>query len=330
MSERWSVAVGLAGAGAGVVLWACTLTLVQGPGVDVVASNNSYWARDLRWMALVAVFVGLVLALRGHRRGSAGAGLGVLALVGVDVVLDRLDLSGGPAAAALAAAVGALIVTAGLLARRDAPGLPTRRDAARGRGVLVLAASVAAATAPLAAAIESPTDTEPALTPLALVTGGLLAAMAVAGAVAAAPDRSPARLATAGALAAAGGATVVLLRVVEPGHRTLPFLLLGSLLLAGVAAVVCPWRRGTVTTVLVVAVGYPLLLFMTAVVVGFMVPVGTMLTAAAGNPPVNGADTDLLVTLVGVLPGLALGGLLAVASRTGRRWVPLTSDRLPA
>jgi hypothetical protein len=319
------VAVGLACAGAGVVVWASDLTLVQGstepaePWHDAWASNNTYWARDLRWMALVAVFAGLVLALRGDRRRSAGAGLAVLGLIGVDLILDRLDLAGGPAAGWLSAAACALILAAWLFARRGA---------APDRVPLVVAASVAAATAPLAAGIESPTDTEPTLTPYALVTGCLLVAVAVACAVAAAPDRSPARLAAVGVFAVVGGATVALLRVAEPGQRGLPSLLLGGVLLVGVAAVVCPWRRGTTTTVAVLIVGYPVLL-LTTVMVGYMVPVASVFTAAAGNPPVDAADTDLLVTQVGVLPGLVLGGLLAVVSRTRRRWIPLTSDRLP-
>jgi hypothetical protein len=46
------------------VVWASDLTLVQGltepakPGHDAWASNNTYRARDLRRMALVAVFAG--------------------------------------------------------------------------------------------------------------------------------------------------------------------------------------------------------------------------------------------------------------------------------
>lgn len=327
MSVRWSVVAGLSGAGAGVVVWASNLTLVQGltepaePWHDEWASNNTYWARDLRWMALVAVVAGLVLALRGDRRRSAGAGLAVLGLIGVDLVLDRLDLAGRPGAGWLSAAACALILVAWLFARRGA---------APDRVPLILAASVAAATAPLAAGIESPTDTEPALTPLALVTGCLLVAVAVACAVAAAPDRSPARLAAAGALAVVGGGAVALQRIAEPGQPGLLLLLLGGFLLAGVAAVICPWRRGTTTASAVLVVGYPVLLLLTIMVTGFMVPVASVFTAAAGNPPVNAADTDLLLTLVGVLPGLVLGGLLAVVSRTRRRWHPLTRDRLPA
>jgi hypothetical protein len=326
MSGRWSVAVGLVGAGVGVVVWASNLTLVQGSTEpvklwhDTWASNNSYWARDLRWMALVTVFAGLVLALRGDRRRSAGAGLAILSLIGVDLVLDRLDLAGGPAAGWLSVAACALILTAWLFARRGA---------APDRVPLVVAASVAAATAPLAAGIESPTNIEPALAPLALLTGCLLLTVAVACAVAAAPDRSRTRLAAAGALAVVGGAAVALLRVVEPGLRALPFMLLGGLLLAGVAAVVCPWRRGTTTTMVVLIAGYPVLL-LTAIMAGYMMPVASVLTAAAGNPPVDASDADLLVTSLGVWPGLVLGGLLAVVSRTRRRWIPFTSDRLPA
>jgi hypothetical protein len=54
------------------------------------------------------------------------------------------------------------------------------------------------------------------------------------------------------------------------------------------------------------------LLMSTVMATGFIVPVAAPLTALAGSPAVNGADEDLLFTLVGVLPGLVFGALFTM------------------
>jgi hypothetical protein len=315
MAGRWSVVVGLGGAGAAVLVWASNLTLLQRltepakPWHDEWAENNTYWARDLRWTVLVAIVAGLVLAFRGDRWRSVGAWLAVGALIGVDLAVDRHDLAGRPAAGWLSAAVCALLFLGWLL---------TRRGSAPDRVPLILTASVAAATAPLAAGIESSSDTDPAaLEPAALVTGLLLVAMAVGCAVAAAPRPSPRRLAVAGAVAVVASDAVALL-VFETGPQILLYVVAGGLLLAGVATVVCPWKPGMAIAAICMLVGHPVL--STALFVFFAIgwPLGPELTRIAGNPPVNAADMDLIVVPVGVLSGLILGALLIVISRVGR------------
>jgi hypothetical protein len=315
MAGRWSVVVGLGGAGLAVVLWASNLTLLQRltepakPWRDVWAENNTYWARDLRWTVLVAIVAGLVLAFRGDRRRSAGAWLAVGALVGVDLALDRYDLAGRPAAVWLSAAVIALLFLGWLL---------TRRGSVPDRVPLIVTASVAAATAPLAARIESSSDTDPsALDPVALVTGLLLVVMAVGCAVAAAPRRSPTRLAVAGAVAVVAGDAVALL-VFDTGPPVLLYLVAGGLLLAGVAAVVCPSKPEMAVAAFSVLVGHPVLSIPLVLFFAMGWPLAPVFTAMAGNPPVNAADTDVIVVAAGVLSGLVLGGLLVVASRVGR------------
>jgi hypothetical protein len=317
MSDRASGVLGLCCACAGAVVWAWSLALLQPltepakPWHDAVAENNTYWARDVRWMAIVAVFAGLVLAFRGERRRCAGAAVAAAGLIGADLVLDRLDVTGWPAAGVLAAVVCVLLFVGWVLARP--------KSAAPHRVSLVLAATVAAATVPVAAGIESPTDTEAALTPAALTTGWLLVAVAAGCAAAAAPLRAPGRLAAAGVLAVVGGAGVAHMRVVEPGYRGLPVAAWGVLLLIGVGVVVYPWKAGLVLSAIGMAVGYPVLLIATLMVTGFLVPVAALFTAAAGNPPVNAADTDLLLTLVAVVPGLILGGMLALVGESTQR-----------
>ncbi|MEU7399577.1 hypothetical protein, partial [Streptomyces albogriseolus] len=71
---RFARPVGLLLSAAAVVLWAYGVTVLQpltepiGPWSERLPGNNAYWARDLRFMAIMAVALGLVLAGRGHLR----------------------------------------------------------------------------------------------------------------------------------------------------------------------------------------------------------------------------------------------------------------------
>jgi hypothetical protein len=106
-----------------------------GPGA--IAENNTYWVRDLRFSAIIVLVLGLILAFRGH---GARSGLSIAAGAGwlvADLALDRADVAGGEAAALLAVAGCAVVVTLSLLPGRGAG----RRD----RRVLIGAASVGAA-----------------------------------------------------------------------------------------------------------------------------------------------------------------------------------------
>ena len=81
----------------GALLWAYALTVVQPatePAPGVWAENNTYWARDVRWMAIVAVVCALVLAVRGVRTPTLVAvGAGV-AWALADVWLLQAALAG--------------------------------------------------------------------------------------------------------------------------------------------------------------------------------------------------------------------------------------------
>ena len=100
MSGRASGVIGLGCAWVAAMIWAYDLTMLQPltepdkPWHGATASNNTYWARDVRWMALVGALFGLVLAFRGDRRRSAVAAVAVAGWIGADVILDRSDVMG--------------------------------------------------------------------------------------------------------------------------------------------------------------------------------------------------------------------------------------------
>lgn len=173
--------------------WALALTLLQ-PLTEVVddyASPNQYWARDLRWIALLAICGGLVAALRPTARAAAAIGGAGVALFIADVILDRAGVAGPLAAVVLVPAAGALVTALWLVLRTEHAAFRVglrlgRRSRIRstrpGRGAALACAALAAAATPLApfVAAVAEGDPHPALVPAALVTGALLAVVAVA------------------------------------------------------------------------------------------------------------------------------------------------------
>lgn len=341
-------AVGILCVWGGALLWAIGLAVLQPryESSDGLVGNNAYWMRDVRWMAVVAAIAALVLLWRGERWRTRLALLVGLAWLAVDIGLDRLEVAGWPAAAALGVVAGGLLSAAALVGGRttreggtllegtavleggtrpEGPTEPARRTIREGveagerpgRHVLLLAASVAAAAAPLAGALESPTDTEPSLTPSALTAGVLLAVVAAACALAAAPAATVLRFRLAMATGVVGVAGVILLRALPIHSRLTVGVLFGAALLSGVAVTAWPRRtgRGLLEYAALAAgtlLGYPVLLMSTVIATGFALPIAAPLTALAGSPAVNSADEDILITLVGVVPGLVFGALFTM------------------
>jgi hypothetical protein len=302
----WILGVGCAWAAA--VYWAFALTVLQPPSEPVkpwhenLASNNTYWVRDLRWTALLVVLVGLVLAFRGDRRRSLLTALGAVVWWRLDLWLDHADVT---ATIPVAAAATLVVLGAGLTAR-----LGSVRP---GRGVLLVTASVAAAAAAVIVGVESPSDSEAALNPSALGLGGLLLFAALGCALFAALALTRDRLLIAAAIGAAAAVGMVWARAVPPGQRVGPLLGLTVLLMTGVTLLALDWpaeRRSWAFFALVpvgMLVGYPVLVMAAVMVSMTLAPT---FTAMAGNAPVNSADTDLALTVVGAAAGLVVGLLL--------------------
>ncbi|MEV4770144.1 hypothetical protein [Micromonospora humida] len=359
-SGRRLAAAGIGLAALAVPLWAIGMTRWQpltepvGPWSERLPEASTYWARDLRFLALMAVACGLVLAGAGRRPWLTPAvllGGGVLA---ADIAVDRADLTGPGATVSLVAAGWLAVgVTVLLAVRRDgATGVdgPHRRTAGAGavgavgpdrtvpwvgphrtggrdRAVLAGVAAVAAVLALTAVLTRSPTGREPALDPAALVTALLLLAVTVAGAAAAAPARGRRRLAAAVGLAVTGGIGLPLVRLVGPAGRPVPVALLGAVLLLGVTLLTRPALPANRYAVLVpVVLLAPPALWHVALLVSAVLSPGAPLTVLAGNSPVGGGGPDVLPALAGLVAGLGTALVLAraagVPGRPGHRPAP--------
>jgi len=159
----------------------------------------------------------------------------------------------------------------------------------------------------------------------ALATAALLVALAVGAALAAAPARTRARVGLAVGLTVAALLGVWLVRAAAPGERLLPEAALGAVLLTGVTLLAWDWPGGRpiwwhhALAALIAFVGPVVFLVATAVPMMLLLPIGAAFTALAGNSPINAADSDLLVSLVGLLAGLGMAALLARPSVEDRR-----------
>ncbi|WP_433129972.1 hypothetical protein ACQPWW_06100 [Micromonospora sp. CA-240977] len=330
---RFARPLGLLLSAAAVVLWAFGVTVLQpltepiGPWSEALPGNNAYWARDLRFMSIMAAAIGLVLAGRGRLRWTRSAVLLGGCWVAADVAVDRVDPLGVRATVLLAvggcALLGALAAALwwperGTLSQRGAPEAAERK-------ALTGAACVAGVLTLVAAGIESPTDREPELNQGALATAALLVVLAVGAALAAAPARSRARVGLAAGLAVAALLGVGLVRAVPPGTRLLPEMALGGALLTGVTVLAWDWPGGRpiwrhhALAALAALVGPMAFLLVTAIPMLILLPVGATFTELAGNSPINAADSDLLVSLCGLLSGFGMAVLLAWPTAENRR-----------
>ncbi|WCN82553.1 hypothetical protein [Micromonospora sp. LH3U1] len=319
--------VGLLLSAAAVVLWAIGITVLQpltepiGPWSENLPGNNAYWARDLRFMAIMAVAIGLVLAGRGQLRWSQPAVVLGGCWVAADVAIDRVDPTGAEATVLLAVGGCAVlgVLAAVLLWRERAT--PSAAD----RKALTGAACVAGVLTLVAAGMESPTDREPELNQGALATAALLVVLAVGAALAAAPARTWARCRLAAGLAVLALLGVGLVRATPPGQRLLPELALGAVLLTGVTLLAWDWPGGRpvwrhhALAAFAALVGPMAILLVAAIAMMVLLPIGATFTALAGNSPINSADSDLLVSLAGLLAGLGMALLLAWPAALGYR-----------
>ncbi|MBL7255872.1 hypothetical protein [Paractinoplanes lichenicola] len=275
---------------AAAVLWALMFRPLTEP-----AGNNSYWVRELRWAALIALVLVLIVLAQGGRRTTYGAlGVGV-AWLAADIAIDRAGLS------TIGLALGA--TAAGLACWAVVTTLPFVREP----NVPLAVAIVAAVASGLATATESPTGTEPALALGSAATGSLLALTAVLAA-------------GAGARAAAlAVAAPWLLRYALPepsGVRWLAVFAFTVLLIgllagrarAALAAVVIP------------------LMLLPLVLLSALLPSGRLLTALAGHPPIGPGDEDVVLIVLAVPIGVVLARTMVAfspsASPAGRAPIP--------
>jgi len=317
MPNRWGRGLGLSISWGAVVVWAVGLTVMQPMTephrqlADAYGGNNTYWARDARWTAVVIIAVGLILAARGNRLVTLLAGGGGAAWLGVDTWLDRLDITGVPATAACIGVGGAVVTAAWFLSGR--------RDLAAHRTILIMTAALAAVLASTAVGLTGPEDVDP---PVIRVTAALLTVLLTALTLGCASSASPpGRPSPRIVLAFAIGAMLLLLLAfatmyAAPAGFFFVVTGLASLLLSAVIVLTARTHvpDGSPTSVaaacLAISFIQPVLFLLTLLIsmMGWPSDFADALTRLAGNPSINTADEDLLMTLVAIPVGLVCGG----------------------
>lgn len=309
-TPHWEPVAGLLAALSGAVAWAVGLTVAQPlsepakPWLGGVTTNNMYWARDLRWAAVVVVLVALVLSVRGDRRLSIGFAAVAVGWLAVDTWLDRVDVHGPAAKPWTIAAACAAVVGLWLAAQ-----LRTRTPS---RAPLLVAALVAGAVAPMVAITWSPDEIDPAI--LLQLNGSLsalLTALAVTCAFSSAERHSRTRLALAAGFAAVTSLQYDRVHTTPMIDRYASPLLLGTLLFCAAIVLSASAPRtlrptwAGVASIVGTLLAYPLLTISGFLVdVGFRPSAADALTKLAGNPVINSADTDSIHALTGTVIGL--------------------------
>jgi hypothetical protein len=309
-----SVVGGLCGV-AGAWVWAVGLAVYQplmqptgtfldettGTDYPNLASNNTYWPRDVRQLAILLALAGVLVMCRLRWRGVLVGASVALGWLGADLWLDRIDVSGWGSAVWLGLAGTVAFALTCLAARRMPDGRPAGPASGRVAGgvAAVLAVAVLAVTSPWDEPIVQPDQVaiENELTLMKAVLAGLFALASLA-----LNDTRRTRVRVAGAVT-----LLIVLAVglpINDAASTTVVLLVGMAIAAAANAGFAGVRPALLVVVALVAV----VLEVPAVIVGFIVgtTAGGAMTALAGNPVVNGADTDLSLTVVGLVVAATL------------------------
>ncbi|MCO8269869.1 hypothetical protein M1L60_04590 [Actinoplanes sp. TRM 88003] len=279
---------------AGAWLWAYGLAVLQPlcePGSPFweSAENNSYWARDVRWSAILAVSA--VLAAVSRRSWLVAVALPWLA---ADIVLDRID-PGRPALLPATLIAGVLVTAVAIPAALR----PPRRPLALWIPLACLF------TASTVVTLESPSDAEPQLA-LSRLAAYVVCAIATIVCVLAA--LKPSVLERRWPVVA-GFAVAVALFGLAPPWVTFGLMALGA---ATIVLLREPWpgpRRAAGVVALhvagLIAAGFVLLLT--------LLQAGRPFTALAGNEPVNAADSDPTLLIWSVTLAVVWAALVHLA-----------------
>ncbi|CAM3424553.1 hypothetical protein [Stackebrandtia soli] len=295
------------------IWWSIGLTVLQPMyeprNVDATAwiGNSTYWMRESRWAMVAVIVLAAIWAHRGNPLRSIMATIGGLAWLAADTLLNRADVSGF-AATSIAIVVSLTVVAIGVGSGVRDPAVPP------GRRVLIASFCVASALAGTAAILESPTNVEPALLWGGFISGALSTVLALGCAVEARRNPIPWK-----AVITAATICVVL---VAAARILLPFAMLVMLL---VPCILITMGYLLVTTgpmrflhAPAIAACCPALLMLGTIVFTVRNDGAKLVTAWAGNPPVNSVDVDFIFTALAVFTGLIIGTVATAFAREPR------------
>jgi hypothetical protein len=324
MRASWRIAIGtLAGATASLV-WAVSLAVYEpvmkphpytdslGQNLPAYASNNTYWPRETRQLAILLALSGVILICRASIRGIVTGGIATIIWASVDIWLVRINSSGRTTAIWLTVgSMAAYAVVAAIAARIsiDRAGTTLTRYITA-TVTVVLAAMTMLVTPPWD---EPVTDDQVRIEDaLSILKAGLVVMFVVTAIALVMAELTPARIKR---MALFLGLAVLSALPITTAHGFIIVALIAVPVAATLAIAatrdVPPGRLRTV------AVACGLAIPPSAVVIYIAgSAVGSAMTAAEGNPVVNSADTDMSLSFGGLLIGLVLATLSYVTTRS--------------
>ncbi|WP_433389581.1 hypothetical protein [Micromonospora sp. KLBMP9576] len=338
MQKSWQTVVGALSGVIGVVAWALATAIYQpfmqpggtwtdsstGQVFPEVAGNNTYWPRDIRQLAILLAFGGVILICRANVRGVVAGAIAMTGWLGVDIWFDRIDVAGASAVPWLAVGgIAMFSATAAVAVRVSAGqgGPPIARHVSAGV-IVVLAAATLLVTTPWDEPVTNP-DQVQVENALSMLKAGLVAMF-----IATAIGLVAVQLTRGGTRRVAAFIGVAALAswfaTASPGPL-MPFGLIGMLVAAMLAVVAA--REVNPIRLLSVAIAC-CLAQLPAMIVLYIAgsAVGGAMTSLADNPPVNGADTDLPIAFTGLVLGLLLASISHLMTRSATRQASSNHD----
>jgi len=336
--RAWDKIVGWTVGVVGSLLWAVSLAIYQrrmepsgfwrdpadGGLHPNLGSNNTYWPRDVRELAILLAVAGLIAVGRSSVRAVIVAATLGVAWFGADIWLDRIDIDGSSAMVLLAGAGCAAVTVAAVAVGR---GSPSER-------ISYLAASTAVVLASVPLSITNPWNeplTEPdeirinhAIKIMDAVLSVALLAVAVALVARMMRTARSRWLVPAGALVAAMG--FVLLIVLGPGAGAGWVLLVLVAIPVALVGIATAWDVSDARLARIG--GSALLLLPCSIFVLFSLGtwLGGQLTALAANPPINSADEDIAQPPTMALIGLGIAAVSLWLSGIAGRPQPVEDE----
>ncbi|MGR6321172.1 hypothetical protein Q2K19_19900 [Micromonospora soli] len=340
MQKSWPTIVGALSGATGVVIWALATAIYQprmqpdgfwtdsstGQTFPEVGSNNTYWPRDIRQLALLLALGGLILICRANVRGVVAGAMAMIGWLGADIWLDRIDVAGGATATWLAVGGIAMFSTTAVVAARVSAGQggpPLARHLSAAVAV-VLAAATMVVTTPWDEPVTNPAQVQ-VENALSMLKAGLVAMFVATAIGLIAVQLTAVRIRRVGAFVMVAALAAWL----AAGNG--PLLAVG-LIGMPVAATLAVAAARDVPLIRLLPVGIACgVVLLPAMIILYIAgsAVGRAMTSLADNPPINAADTDLSIAFTGLVLGLLLAWISHVLTLPAGKPGSLSSDSGP-
>lgn len=326
MRASWRIAIGTLAGATAALIWAVSLAIYQpfmrphayinslGQNIPAYASNNTYWSRDTRQLAILLAFAGVILICRASIHGIAAGGIATIIWASVDIWLVRINVAGRSAAIWLTVGSVVAYTVVAAIAARISTG---RAGTTLARYVIatvavILAAATLMVTTPWDGPVTNP-DQVRVEDALLILKAGLVVMFVVTAIALVIPQLTPARVRRMAfflALAALVAWSVT-------AARGLVIIALIAVPVAATLAIAAT-RDVPPARLLTAAVACSLALPPSAIFLYYVgSAVGSAMTSTEGYPAVNGADTDVSLSFSGLVIGLVLATLGYVTTRPG-------------